>query len=99
MGITGSLIIFVLIWWIVFFSILPVGIKSENKKFEAKIQGNDAGAPKNPNIGKKFLITTKKIKKTGINKAKILKLTVKALKREKIKIFRNVNLLIKLIKQ
>ena len=58
MGITGSLIIFVLIWWIVFFSILPVGIKSENKKFEAKIQGNDAGAPKNPNIGKKFLITT-----------------------------------------
>ena len=58
MGITGSLIIFVLIWWIVFFSILPVGIKSENKKFEEKIQGNDAGAPKNPNIGKKFLITT-----------------------------------------
>ena len=58
MGITGAIIIYISIWWIVFFSILPVGIKSENKKFVTKIQGNDAGAPKNPNIGKKFLITT-----------------------------------------
>jgi predicted secreted protein len=58
MGTTGSLVVFVLIWWMVFFSILPVGIKSQNKKFEDKIEGNDPGAPKNTNIGKKFLITT-----------------------------------------
>ncbi|RPG95865.1 MAG: DUF1467 family protein [Candidatus Pelagibacter sp. TMED165] len=58
MGITGSLIIYIIIWWIVFFCILPVGIKSENKLFIQKIEGNDLGAPKNPNIGKKFIITT-----------------------------------------
>ena len=42
----------------VFFSVLPVGIKSQNKEFKENLEGNDAGAPKNPNIGKKFLITT-----------------------------------------
>ena len=58
MSITGSLIVYISIWWIVFFSVLPVGIKSENKEFKSKLQGNDPGAPKNPNIGKKFFITT-----------------------------------------
>ena len=58
MSITGSIIIYVLIWWIVFFSVLPVGIKSNSTKFNENINGNDPGAPKNPNIGKKFLYTT-----------------------------------------
>jgi predicted secreted protein len=58
MGITGSLIVFICIWWIVFFSVLPVGIKSEKLKFKESLHGNDPGAPKNPNIIKKFLITT-----------------------------------------
>ena len=58
MGITGSLIIFVLILWIVFFSVLPVGIRSEKKIFKESLEGNDIGAPKNPNIAKKFIITT-----------------------------------------
>ena len=58
MGIPGSLIIFVLIWWIVFFSVLPVGIRSEKKIFKESLEGNDIGAPKNPNIAKKFIITT-----------------------------------------
>ena len=58
MGITGSIIVYVLIWWIIFFSILPVGIQSNKEKFKEKIEGNDLGAPNNPKIGKKFLITT-----------------------------------------
>ena len=58
MGITGSLIVYVLIWWIVFFSILPVGIKSENNQFTGNLEGNDPGAPKNPKIAKKFIITS-----------------------------------------
>ena len=56
MGITGSIIVYVLIWWIIF-SVLPVGIQS-NKKFLKKNEGIDPGAPKNPKIVKKFLITT-----------------------------------------
>ena len=58
MGLTGSIIIYVMIWWIVFFSILPVGIKSNNEAFKESLEGSDPGAPKNPNIAKKFLITT-----------------------------------------
>ena len=58
MSITGSLIVYISIWWIVFFSVLPIGIKSQNFKFTDELYGNDPGAPKNPKIGKKFLITT-----------------------------------------
>ena len=58
MGITGSIIVYVSIWWIVFFSVLPVGIQSNKEKFKEKIEGIDPGAPINPKIGKKFLITT-----------------------------------------
>jgi|TARA_B000000441_G_C21606706_1_gene269171 predicted secreted protein len=57
-GITGSIIVYVLIWWIIFFSVLPVGIQSNKEKFKEKIEGIDPGAPINPKIGKKFLITT-----------------------------------------
>ena len=58
MGITGSIVIYVIIWWIIFFSVLPVGIQSNKEKFQEKIEGVDPGAPKNPKIAKKFLITT-----------------------------------------
>ena len=58
MSTTGSLIVYISIWWIVFFSVLPIGIKSQNAKFTDELYGNDRGAPKNPKIKKKFLITT-----------------------------------------
>ena len=58
MGITGSLIVFVCIWWIVFFSILPVGIKSNKQEYKESLYGNDPGAPKIPKIVKKFILTT-----------------------------------------
>ena len=58
MGITGSIIVYVMIWWIIFFSVLPVGIQSNKEVFREKIEGMDPGAPKNPKIAKKFLITT-----------------------------------------
>ena len=58
MGTTGAIIVYICIWWIVFFSVLPVGIKSQNIEFKEELRGNDPGAPKNPRIAKKFLITT-----------------------------------------
>ena len=58
MGLTGSIIIYVMIWWIVFFSVLPFGIQSNKEKFKSNLEGIDPGAPKNPKIAKKFLITT-----------------------------------------
>ena len=37
---------------------LPIGIQSNKEVFKEKIEGMDPGAPKNPKIAKKFLITT-----------------------------------------
>ena len=58
MGITGSIIVYVLIWRIIFFSVLPVGIQSNKGRFREKLEGIDPGAPDNPKIARKFLITT-----------------------------------------
>jgi predicted secreted protein len=57
-GITGSIIVYVLIWWIIFFSVLPIGIQSNKGRFREKLEGIDPGAPDNPKIARKFLITT-----------------------------------------
>ena len=54
MGITGSIIVYVLIWWIIFFSILPVGIQSNKEKFKENIEGIDPGAPKIQELQKIF---------------------------------------------
>ena len=55
MSLTGSLIIYVLIWWIVFFALLPIDVNREKKSI---IKGSDAGAPENPKIIKKFIYST-----------------------------------------
>ena len=55
MSLTGSLIIYVLIWWIVFFALLPIDVNREKKE---NIIGIDAGAPENPKIIKKFVYST-----------------------------------------
>ena len=55
MSITGSLIIYVIIWWIVFFALLPIDVNREKK---GNIRGIDAGAPENPKIIKKFVYST-----------------------------------------
>ena len=54
MGVTGSFIVYIIIWWIVFFSLLPIGIQSNKRNFKENLGGTDPGAPKNPNIGKNF---------------------------------------------
>ena len=46
------------IWWVVFFAMLPIGVKSNPPQIDKKLEGFDSGAPKNPEIGKKFLFTT-----------------------------------------
>ena len=55
MSITGSLIIFVLIWWIIFFSLLPIDVDRKHKEM---VQGVDKGSPENPKIIKKIIYTT-----------------------------------------
>ena len=52
---TGLAIIFIIIWWIVFFAILPIDV--ERKKI-VKIEGEDPGSPENPKMLKKFFYCT-----------------------------------------
>ena len=55
MSITGLAIIYIIIWWIVFFAILPIDV--ERKKIQ-KIEGEDPGSPENPKMPKKFIYCT-----------------------------------------
>ena len=55
MSITGLAIIYIIIWWIVFFAILPIDV---NRKKIIKIDGEDPGSPENPKVLKKFIYCT-----------------------------------------
>ena len=47
-------LIYVIIWWIVIFTVLPIGVNIPKKVKK----GNAPSAPSNPLILKKFIITT-----------------------------------------
>ena len=55
MSVTGLAIIYIIIWWIVFFAILPIDV--QRKKIE-KVEGEDSGSPENPKMLKKFIYCT-----------------------------------------
>jgi len=55
MSATGLAIIYIIIWWIVFFIILPIDV---NRQKPVKINGEDAGSPENPKMLKKFIYCT-----------------------------------------
>ncbi|MGB0844851.1 MAG: DUF1467 family protein [Alphaproteobacteria bacterium] len=49
MNFLSLIIVFTIIWWIVIFMVLPIGLNS---------QVNEVGAPLKPQLKKKMLITT-----------------------------------------
>ena len=55
MSVTGSIVVFVCLWWIVFFAILPIDV---NRKIEGNTRGIDPGAPQNPRILKKIIYSS-----------------------------------------
>ena len=55
MSVTGLAIIYIIIWWIVFFAILPIDV---NRLKTVKIEGEDPGSPENPKMLQKFLYCT-----------------------------------------
>ena len=55
MSYTGLAIIYIIIWWVTFFSILPIDV---NRDKPIKIEGEDPGSPENPKMLKKFVYTT-----------------------------------------
>ena len=55
MSVTGLAIIYIIIWWIVFFAILPMDV---NRTKTVKIEGEDPGSPEIPKMVKKFIYCT-----------------------------------------
>ena len=45
MSLTGLAIIYIIIWWVVFFTILPIDV---NRQKTIEIEGEDPGSPENP---------------------------------------------------
>jgi predicted secreted protein len=57
MPVTTVVAIFFLIWWVVLFAVLPLGIRSQHESGEI-VPGTDPGAPTIPNLGRKLMWTT-----------------------------------------
>ena len=55
MSTTGLIIIYVIIWLIIFFVILPIDVNREKITI---IEGEDPGSPENPKMLKKFIYCT-----------------------------------------
>ena len=48
--------IYIVVWWVVLFVVLPLGMASENQ--EPPTDGTQWGAPTTPNLKRKFITTT-----------------------------------------
>lgn len=54
----GVIIIFLLSWWMIFFAVLPLGVRGRWESEDDGVKGAEPGAPAAPDLKKKALITT-----------------------------------------
>ncbi len=50
--------IYVILWWLAFFTMLPMGAQSLHEADEASVPGVERGAPKSHRLGLKAMIAT-----------------------------------------
>ena len=58
MSIAGAIIIYLLIWWCVFFTVLPQNVQSIWEDPGKDVPGVERGAPRDPQLKAKFLRTS-----------------------------------------
>jgi len=58
MGLETSFAIYLILWWVVLFTILPLGVVSHAEAGIRTPGGGDPAAPVNPNLKRKFITTT-----------------------------------------
>jgi predicted secreted protein len=58
MGPVGFIIIFILVWWCVFFAVLPMGVKGRWESEADGVAGAEPGAPADPGLKRKAILTT-----------------------------------------
>jgi predicted secreted protein len=54
----GYFFVYVVVWWVVLFTVLPWGVKSYHEAGVVPPKGCDPAAPMNPNLMKKFITTS-----------------------------------------
>lgn len=57
MGWLSAVAIYFIIWWLTLFTVLPIGVRSQADEDDI-ILGTETGAPTNPRLGFKILLTT-----------------------------------------
>ncbi len=55
---TAGVAIYLIVWWLVFFAVLPFGVRSQHEEGGLEGEGKDPGAPVRPMIVRKVLATT-----------------------------------------
>ncbi len=58
MSITTGIAIYFVLWWVVLFTVLPWGVRSQHESGEPLTPGTDPGAPVRHRIGRTLLLTT-----------------------------------------
>lgn len=57
MTITFAIAIYFILWWMVFFAMLPIGVQTQDEAGEV-VPGSASSAPVSPRIGRKAIWTT-----------------------------------------
>jgi predicted secreted protein len=58
MRLTSAIAIYFIIWWTVLFTVLPLGVRNAHEAGEEIESGHEPGAPVDPQLVRKALITT-----------------------------------------
>lgn len=56
-GFVTGLVVFLIVWWMVFFTTLPLGVRSQQDAGEV-VRGTEPGAPTDPRLKWKLWLTT-----------------------------------------
>jgi len=58
LNIATIILVYVVIWWLVFFVTLPIGVRAQNESEKGVVEGTVPSAPSNPNLLKKALVAS-----------------------------------------
>ncbi|OLF73045.1 hypothetical protein AWH62_08830 [Maricaulis sp. W15] len=56
-GVINGLVVFLIVWWLFFFMMLPIGVRSQEEAGDV-VSGSEPGAPQAPNLARKMWWTT-----------------------------------------
>jgi predicted secreted protein len=57
LSIGGGIAVFLILWWLVLFTVLPFGVRSQHETNDI-VPGSEPGAPEKPALWRKLVVTT-----------------------------------------